>query len=215
MRRQFSLFAMLGSLLLGQSNRTPEQEFWRWFEQNESLLFNFETNREKVFDGLAKAMRQVHPDLTFEFGPVENSKREFVISADGIKDGFPKVISLFEAAPKLARWSFIKFRPRRIPMDIAFGGISIRAKEVFFTLDRDENKVGITLFMPGHTDESHEKYLPIAYLLLDQAIGEFDVETKVGFIEIKSVSDSPKSKRPLSELPKAFDALHSSPRPKA
>jgi len=37
---------------------------------------------------LASEMHKVHPDLTFEFGPVEEERREFVITAGGIKGAF-------------------------------------------------------------------------------------------------------------------------------
>lgn len=65
------------------------------------MLFHFETDQEKTFDKLSAELKKANPDLTFEFGPVENGKREFVISAAGIKTAFPYVESLFNSAPKL------------------------------------------------------------------------------------------------------------------
>ena len=58
--------------------------FWRWFQDNEQDLFAFESDMERVFARLTDAIEAVHPELTFEFGPVEFGKREFVISAGGI-----------------------------------------------------------------------------------------------------------------------------------
>src|SRR5438128_2325080 len=96
------------------------QEFWNWFVRQEEL-FTFdpdnETEREKLFDRLAIELQKIHPNLTFEFGPNE-PRREFIISADGIKRAFPAVASLVEAAPPLDRWQVIAFRPRRIPLNI-------------------------------------------------------------------------------------------------
>ena len=28
---------------------SPEKTFWKWFEKNQDMLFNFEENRESVF----------------------------------------------------------------------------------------------------------------------------------------------------------------------
>lgn len=96
---------------------SPEEKFWTWFLQNDENLFNFERNQEKVFDMLAYELSQVHPDLTFEFGPVlENTKREFVISAGGIKKAFPAVENLYNSSPKIEKWIITKFRPRREPL---------------------------------------------------------------------------------------------------
>ena len=103
---------------------TKEQAFWKWFEKNQEDLFHFEKNREAVFDRLAKALKKVHDDLTFEFSPVrENGTREFVISAGGIKTAFPSVEALHASAPKLPKWTILKYRQRRFPInDLEFAG---------------------------------------------------------------------------------------------
>ena len=105
MRFPIALIVMFFSLFTHIARGTPEQEFWRWFEKNDASLFDFEKDQKAVFDRLTTAMHRVHPSLTFEFGPKQGDSREFVISADGIKDAFPKVISLHAAAPKLPRWT--------------------------------------------------------------------------------------------------------------
>jgi hypothetical protein len=185
---------------------TPEQEFWKWFQKNETMLFNFEKDRESVFDQLSTQMKKVHESLTFEFGPVENGKRDFVISADGIKKGFPAVETLYASAPKLERWTFIKFRPRREAMDIDYAGVSVKTGDVFCTVQPDRGKAGITVFLRNYRQENQKAYAGITFLMLDQALGEYDVETRVGFIQTKPFSDpSDLEKKPLKELTKVFD----------
>jgi hypothetical protein len=88
------------ALLTGRANASPESDFWRWFQKNENALFDFERDQERTFDRLAAEMQKVDPSLTFEFGPKDDGRREFVISADGIVEAFPKVESLYAAAPK-------------------------------------------------------------------------------------------------------------------
>ena len=42
--------------------------------------------------------------------------------------------------------------------------------------------------------------------MLDQALGEYDVETKVGFIEVKCFDEKTAlEKKPLADLPTVFD----------
>jgi len=209
MRCSFALIIMIFSLLTHLAGATPEEDFWKWFEKNEATLFDFEKDQEAVFDRLATALHRVHPTLTFEFGPKHDNRQEFVISADGIKEAFPKVISLHAAAPNLPRWKFIQFRPRREPMDIQYSGVSVRAKDIEFSIEADGNKAGLTLFIPGHTAQNHDVMTGIAFLMLDQVLGEFDVETKVSSIRVASPDSAPKSKRPLKDLPKTFDGLTS------
>jgi hypothetical protein len=187
---------------------TPEQAFWSWFEKNEKRLFTFETDRDCVFGELAGTMKNVHESVTFEFGPVVEGKREFVISADGIKDAFPAVERLYSSAPKLPRWKFIKFRPRRAPMDIEYDGVKVKVADVFCTIEPDRNKAGVTIYFRGYQGNLKKQYTGIAFLMLDQALGEYDVETKVGFIEVHDFADASQlEKKPLSDVTQVFDAF--------
>jgi len=187
---------------------SPEQKFWKWFESHEGMLFDFERDRENIFDELSVEMNKVNPDLTFEFGPVNgNGKREFVISAGGIKKSFPSVELLFSTSPNLDRWEFIKYRPRRSPLnDLDYGGKSIASKDVDFKMFKDGEKVGIVLFLDGYNEKEHDTYGNLGYLFLDEALGEYDMETKVGFIEFHGrASKYFEGSRPLSELADDFD----------
>ena len=143
------MFVSFLGLFGSHAHASPESDFWRWFQRNEADLFDFERDQEAIFDRLAAAMHKVHPSLTFEFGPKENGRREFVISADGIKDAFPKVESLYASAPAMAHWKFVKFRPRREPFDIEYAGISVKADTVSVLLEPDGQKVGLTVFHTG------------------------------------------------------------------
>jgi hypothetical protein len=187
---------------------SPEEKFWKWFVQNQDMLFEFEKDQENIFYRLAAEMKKVHPDLTFEFSPVfENEKREFVISAGGIKKAFPAVETLFDSAPRLSKWKFIKFRPRRKPLnDLNFGGKSITASEVHYKMYDDQEKVGLIVFLDGYNDAELDIYGNIGYLFLDQALGEYDIEMKVGFIEFHSrESEYFEGARPITELADHFD----------
>ncbi|MDD2916238.1 MAG: hypothetical protein PHH70_00130 [Candidatus Gracilibacteria bacterium] len=169
---------------------SPEEKFWTWFLQNDENLFNFERNQEKVFDMLAYELSQVHPDLTFEFGPVlENTKREFVISAGGIKKAFPAVENLYNSSPKIEKWIITKFRPRREPLhsEMSFGNRTFKMEDIFFKLYEDNQKVGIQIFIKDFTQDEYEIFAQIGYLYLDSALGEYDLETKVGFVEFLGI----------------------------
>lgn len=186
---------------------TPESDFWKWFQQNEPALFDFEQDQEFIFNHLETALHKVESNLTFEFGPKQDGQREFVISADGIRAAFPSVDQLYAAAPPLKRWKFIKFRPRREPFDIKYQGVLVKADSVSVLIEPDGLKAALTILIPGYTKVKDDTFRTIAYLFLDQALGEFDVETRVGFIEVAAPSERYKLAEPLRALPKAFDAF--------
>jgi hypothetical protein len=188
-----------------------EDQFWRWFVEHETELFEFDPScvdeRERLFDQLSSELQKVQRDLTFEFGP-PGASREFVISACGIQSAFPAVVAVANAAPNsLSRWTITTFRPRRPISAIEFQDKRIDPNRVEFTLLDDGEKAGLYLFIPGFTKDDMA-LKQIGYLLLDQAVGEYDVETRLGLIEMFSPSDSTKGERfPLSELPEMFDQL--------
>jgi hypothetical protein len=189
---------------------TVEQEFWKWFEQHQEKYFRFDVgseDMEQLSDLLGEAMRRVHPDLTFEFGP-PNAKRDFVISAGGLKRSFPAVIALRHAAQSLENWQIIAFRPRREPIGaIEFQDKKADPQQVEFSLLDNGQIAGIRLFIPGFQEESAD-WKQIGYLLLDETLGEYDVETRLGLIKMYSPEAVTNERRyPLVNLPELFDRL--------
>lgn len=190
---------------------STEQQFWKWFKAHEDELFHFERNQEPTFDRLAAALGQVDDDLTFEFGPERDGVREFVISAAGLKRAFPSVARLYDARPQLDRFYVTAFRPRRrVINDIEYADLRITATDAYYRLckDDDPQKIGILLFLPGHTEDRGDAFGQVGYLFLDEALGEYDVETNVGFIEI--VGHDSKyfdGAFPIQQLATDFDAL--------
>jgi hypothetical protein len=208
-RADKQLFAALLAMvfLASTASASPETDFWAWFKKEEPRLFTFESNQEAVFDSLGKAMHRVNPDLTFEFGPVVDGKREFVISAGGIASAFPAVESLFRAAPSLPRWTWVKFRPRREGMfDVGFAGKTVKVGDIRYLMAKDEARVGVMLFFKDYKESEKETFGQIGFLMLDQAVGEFAVETQIGFIEFANHDSSYfKQSRPFAEFRDHFD----------
>ncbi|HEX6802577.1 MAG TPA: hypothetical protein VF133_02775 [Terriglobales bacterium] len=191
---------------------TPYEEFWDWFVRHETELFDFEKDQKRIFDKLLAALRKVNQDLVFEFGLKKQEegkeRQEFVISADGIKSAFPAVISLRNTAPDLPRWQITAFRPRRTTINIVeIGDRRIDPKDVQFTLLSDGKNAGLYLFIPDFR-ENDDAFKQIGYLMLDEALGEFDVETRLGLIKMLTPEGHTHGERhPLPELPRLFDQL--------
>lgn len=184
-----------------------EEQFWSWFVKHEAELIHFEADQERIFDQLATELQKVDPHLTFEFGPPAQ-KREFVISAGGIRSAFPAVRSLVDAAPRLEKWQLVAFRPRRsLATIVEFRGKRVDPRQVEFTLLDNGKVAGIYLFIPGFREEDSD-LKQIGYILLDEALGEYDVETKLGLVKMLPIEERTRGERYLlSELPTLFDRL--------
>jgi hypothetical protein len=183
--------------------------FWRWFAENDDRLFHFDRDLKRTFGAVSAALNEVDGDLTFEFGPVDDGRRDFVISAGGIKRAFPAVEALAAAAPPMRRWRVIAFRPRRLVGNtVDFGGIRVDPATVTYSLLASDTKLGVYLYIPGYA-EGDTRYGQAGYLLLDEALGEYDVETKLGPIQMfapEARTDGPRY--PLKELPGHFDDVY-------
>src|SRR5690348_8411171 len=143
MKRLLLIFvALLGTQC--KATDSPSTAFWSWFQQNDAAYYALQPDniaeREKLFDELSNQLGKVNADLTFEFGPVKNGKRDFVISAGGIREAFPAVQELVARAPTLAHWRVIAFRPRRLPVNtIQFQSVSLDPAKVYVQLLRDRD----------------------------------------------------------------------------
>ena len=191
----------------------PAEDFWTWFQAHESAYYALDpTNvieRERLFDDLSAHLTEVNEELTFEFGPVIDGRRDFVVSAGGTKEAFPAVRDLVEHAPALAKWRVIAFRPRRSPVNtIEFQDVSLDPEKVLVELVPDGDKIGLVVYMNHYTQARNTEFGQAAFLLLDEALGEYDVETKVGFIEFKATPPKvPAGCVSMASLAEAFDRL--------
>ncbi|MBZ9730478.1 hypothetical protein LB467_12355 [Salegentibacter sp. JZCK2] len=175
------------------SGKNNEEKFWEWFQKNEQSYYRDVddiTEREKLFDELLKQLHKVHPELTFEFSPLnEKGIRELTISADGMQEFFPNVIKLVESAPKITNWKIKAFR-QRIPGDelkIEFDDFSLSYSDIFFKYADEGEKIGVELYIRNYDGSPRAKNA--VYQLFDGLLGEFDTETKIGWIDWKKLED--------------------------
>lgn len=169
-----------------------KKEFWKWFTKNQQELFHFENNQDTLFNELSSKLKSVNENLVFEFSPIrKDGIREFSISADGIKKAFPFVIELIELAPDLINWEFYAFR-QRVPGDnieINFGrGIKMCYSDIFFRYGEDEEKIGIELNIRNY-DPAISAFKSAAFVLLDGLVGEYDMETRISWIDFVGLDE--------------------------
>lgn len=187
-----------------------EERFWWWFQEHSEVLFRFETDQERIFDQVADSLHQVERGLTFEFGPVRDDKRDFVVSADGVRSLFPAVVGLVAAAPPMQRWTVISFRPpASIDLVVEYAGCQLGPDDIWFLADRDGDHIGLVLCVRGLTEENRPTLGNAGFLLLDNALGEFAVETQVGFIEWRPLPAHPEDNglRPFRRIREVFDQV--------
>ncbi|MBP7966752.1 hypothetical protein KAZ66_00620 [Candidatus Woesebacteria bacterium] len=192
------------------STETKEQSFWDWFSAKSDKLFFFELYQEKLLPETLHQIQQIHPDLVFEISPELDGKRDFIISANGLKEAFPAVIDLVRSAPQFDSWNIIPFRQRKkdLDMEVEIEDVILSPDEILFDYDYDDNKVNLDVYVEDVDSEDSRVY-HIVFILLDNIIGEYDVEMKIGRIDIYTLDEtkSVSHLHPLSDLPRIVDNL--------
>ena len=176
------------------TTKTKEAKFWEWFAKNSETYYDQiegSDSKEVLFDKLNTKLAMVSNGLTWEFSPLlENGTRELTISADGIKEFFPDVKKLVEAAPEIPNWKINAFR-QRVPgndLKINFGEFTLSYSDIFFKSSDEDEKIGLELYLRDFNGE--EEKLSATYILLDALIGEYDTETIIGSMDWKKLDDS-------------------------
>jgi hypothetical protein len=203
------------------SKKPAESRFWEWFLKNEDRLFTSEPPAAIWMEELPRELRRVHKCLVWQLSPARGGKREFVISADGIREAFSAVESLADAAPKLPRWTIVRFRPREpgyheqsLIIQSPKGTAEVKAEEMECAIVAMRHKDGtvkiaIELFIPGCPEGDPGPFQTAAFLMLDAALGEYDMECKVGFVGIYPLETEAEAgeKIPFARLREEFDEL--------
>jgi len=182
------------------------RQFWTWFQAHDAVLFAVRTAQEPVCDTLSWMLQAVDSNLTFEFGPLDHGRRDFVVSADGVISAFAAVEAIGNTAPFMDRWHIVKFRPRREPMPLVVGPLAIDPKDVGVQLSADGDKVALVVSLPGYRRLADRRFERTGYLILDQALGEYTMETRIGAIDfVPTEQRRPGTWRSLRELPALVD----------
>lgn len=164
---------------------SAETDFWNWFDKEKNEFYYFENNQRVLFEQVTEKLKQFHKELTFQFSPVrEDGKREFCISAGGIKEAFPAVIKLVKEAPVFSEWEITAFR-QRVPgndIQIEMGDLKLGYGDIYFRFMEDGDKLALQLNIKNFK-QNDNRLLSAVFILLDALIGEYDMETRISSID--------------------------------
>jgi hypothetical protein len=107
---------------------------------------------------------------------------------------FPFVQKLVAAAPKMDHWSIVPFRqPKGVMKSIKFEDYVLMSQDVWFKHAKAADRIGLYLFIRNLSEKNERQAKSAAFIMLDSVLGEYNVETMVGFIEFMKLPDQPES----------------------
>lgn len=184
-----------------------EREFCEWFEQNEKRFRDIEVpEKEQLLDELLGVLHEYCSDIWFETGKANDGINELIISAEGNQNFFSAVRMLVAAAPLVAGWRFIAFKPGNgFDFETFYEGIKFSAGATWFLPLRshsDPSSFGIRIGC-AHFDQAREQvFMAGTFIMLECALGELVLAEQVQHIEVVALPSSPESSGylPLAEL---------------
>ena len=116
-------------------------------------------------------------------------------------------MALSKAAPPMRRWRITAFRPRRELMTIQMHGLTVAPTQVAVLTKQAGTKISLLVSIADYKPTANQAYEEIGYLLLDGALGEYTMETRIGAVDFVSTANRPKGHwLSLRDLPKVVDA---------
>jgi len=174
-----------------------------------------------IFPEIGRHIKQIDQALVFEIGMAPQGKKEFAVSADCKEELFPLVEKIVAAAPEVKGWKIVAFRQKTPPETLK--GLAIAAqpaedgkvipgaastgvavKDMRFALTKEGGKAKVTIFIKDFKDDGPQSHM--AQMLLNQAVGEYDLVKKIKDVEYKSdTAPEAKDAKPFEELGAALD----------
>lgn len=188
-------------------------EFWKWFPTVAETLADA-LKEDNPSEGLAQFADEVQEKiggLSWVFGPGESDDRvSFTVTGEGQKAR--QLLSHFwlSQASEVPGWDFYCARQpssadQLVDLAIEVAGSNVDAETLMVAteVDYDNRVVNIKAWHKAFESIEQEGRFQILYLLLDEALGEYGTQTKLG--EIEFASD--RGAKPLGTLPAFLETL--------
>lgn len=184
-----------------RSFRASADSFWDWFSSNsQRLLAAIEAGKLETLTGELQAVTaEFLPRLSWVFGPGENGGHSFTVTGEGDKSLQFLAEQCRVMAPSLPGWTFYASRQASDAesvrnMAISLGGGSSIDAESFSVLPRineESERIDIWLWHDSLAQVPQDHHYQIAFLFLDEVLGEFGTQTLIGEIEFEDCRDEP------------------------
>ena len=124
-----------------------------------------------------------------------------IITPDGKPSGIPDTEKLYNSKPEIDNWIVEKFRQPKDKLKFKYDGLEYPSSDITILpeLDKEKGKVNIQVYIKN-MDLDKAKYQTMAWLYLDNILGEFNSITKLGYVDFLNLEDGQTVKNGISIL---------------
>ena len=179
-------------------------DFWAWWPGNRDRVAAAIASGgfdDRLIEDIGRAVHTIHPAMAWELGPGRTAQHAFCISPEGNAELRQVALRWVAVAPPVdATWEYHPSRQAAASLSgVAIGPSSFDfpAMRAITSWDEQRQRVDARLWHPGFGGAPQQVKLQVAFLFLDNLLGEDDVERWVGQIDIL---DAPTGGRTPDEL---------------
>ncbi|MDD9936849.1 MAG: DUF695 domain-containing protein [Myxococcales bacterium] len=168
----------------------------------------------KWTERISEQVHRVHPKLAWEFGAGRDSEHYFCVSCEGdIELRIEAERWLMGAPARDATWEYHAAKPGGSVSGFRIGleDIELDAESLRIGVDKDaaRARANVVVHHPAFADAAEGTRTFGAFLMLDTALGEDDVERWIGSID--TATEEPEGAIGLAELPGIIEELAAEP----
>ena len=200
--------------------------FWNWFQDNNQRIKNScnespEKQKEILFwlgKNLSYYCREI--DFIIVFPKKENSKTEFIVTANGSSNYFQQVTLLIDNAPRLRTWKFTAFLMPTEQINKAIEKLekpyiirenTLKAKNLnFIALDHDHetHKFEIQIYLKNYNLLCNTKTLSqVICIILQNQMTQESLSQNSSFVQLAQLPDIAQNGIKLHELQYYLDSF--------
>ncbi|MGJ6121434.1 DUF695 domain-containing protein [Mycolicibacterium sp. Y3] len=184
--------------------------FWGWWRANGAAAVNAAIEAgtpEAAVPLLSPRVASIDERLSWELGPGQRSAHQLIVTAADPAERAVARRWLNAAPPADTVWSYSDYRQRRTlgMFTITVGSSRIHYCDVIVGVQRMHAHLDVQVYHPSFADAPQRQRLEVAFIVLDHALGELDVEKWIGGVDV--VTHRPVDGYPLAELVGVVDAL--------
>jgi hypothetical protein len=182
----------------------PPQDFWGWWSGARDRLGGAISSAgvDAAFvEEISRAVNAIHPEMAWELAPGKDAEHAFCISPEGRADLRPLALRWLETAPPSdATWEYHASRQARetlARLEIAGFQFDLAEMRTIANWDATTRRLHVRLWHPRFEAIPPTVRIQVAFLFLDNLLGEDDVERWIGQVE---VLDAPTGGRTPEEV---------------
>ncbi len=174
-----------------QRGTPPPTDFWSWWSTARDPIADGISSGaidERLVQEMSAAVAAIHPDMAWQLAPGTAAQHAFCLSPEGRADLRQVALRWLDTAPPAdGTWEFHASKPASPQLGgLDIGGSQLNLSEVraITSWDKSTRRLDVRLWHPTFPSLPNQVTHQVAFLFLDNLLGEDDVERWIGSVDV-------------------------------